>query len=101
MAATQAIDVAPRKSAGFDHVGEATGASLSRSRPTYESFTNVSQNGCFESDRVIKSGYVEKRTKTKVCWRPLATADDQVTNPPNVELEKGISRFATENVIDI
>ncbi|OWT43099.1 PH domain-containing protein [Pochonia chlamydosporia 170] len=65
MAATQAIDVAPRKSAGFDHVGEATGASLSRSRPTYESFTNVSQNGCFESDRVIKSGYVEKRTKTK------------------------------------
>lgn len=30
----------------------------------------VSSNGCFEFDRVIKCGYVEKRTKTKVC-RPV------------------------------
>ncbi len=27
----------------------------------------VNSNGCFEFDRVIKCGYVEKRTKTKVC----------------------------------
>ncbi|KAK8148609.1 hypothetical protein MY1884_000012 [Beauveria asiatica] len=30
----------------------------------------VNSNGCFEFDRVIKSGYVEKRTKTKQ-WRPV------------------------------
>ncbi|KAG8420398.1 hypothetical protein J3459_011129 [Metarhizium acridum] len=41
------------------------GASLSQSRPNYRSLANVNQNGCFESDRVIKCGYVEKRTKTK------------------------------------
>lgn len=66
MATTQAIDVTPRKSAGFDTGGEAGGASGSQSRPNYGSLTNVNQNGCFESDRVIKSGYLDKRTKTKV-----------------------------------
>lgn len=31
---------------------------------------SVSRSGCFEFDRVIKSGYVDKRTqKTKVCFR--------------------------------
>jgi hypothetical protein len=30
----------------------------------------VNSNGCFEFDRVIKSGYVEKRTKTKVRLQP-------------------------------
>ncbi|OAA65059.1 PH domain containing protein [Cordyceps fumosorosea ARSEF 2679] len=30
----------------------------------------VSSNGCFEFDRVIKCGYVEKRTKTKQ-WKPV------------------------------
>jgi hypothetical protein len=67
MAAAQAIDFAPRKSSGFDTIGEAAGASLSRSRPDYGSLTNVNQNGSFESDRVMKSGYVERRTRTKVC----------------------------------
>ncbi|KAJ3494742.1 hypothetical protein NLG97_g3888 [Lecanicillium saksenae] len=30
----------------------------------------VNSNGCFEFDRVIKCGYVEKRTKTKQ-WKPV------------------------------
>lgn len=67
-AAAQAIDVVPRNYTGYNHGGEGDTpiASLSRSRPNYGSLTNVNVNGCFESDRVIKSGYVEKRTKTKV-----------------------------------
>lgn len=39
-----------------------------RSRLAHDSFSPVNQNGSFEFDRVIKSGYVQKRTqKTKVC----------------------------------
>ncbi|KAK2594227.1 hypothetical protein QQS21_008069 [Conoideocrella luteorostrata] len=68
MAATQAIDVVPRKSVGLGDATEGEESfvpSLSHSRPNYGQLVNVNQNGCFESDRVIKSGYVEKRTKTK------------------------------------
>ncbi len=36
-----------------------------------DSFSPVNQNGSFEFDRVIKSGYVQKRTqKTKVLTAP-------------------------------
>lgn len=71
-AAAQAIDVVPRNYTGYNHGGEGDTpiASLSRSRPNYGSLTNVNVNGCFESDRVIKSGYVEKRTKTKK-WKTV------------------------------
>ena len=38
-----------------------------RSQIALETFSPVNQNGSFEFDRVIKSGYVQKRTqKTKV-----------------------------------
>lgn len=38
-----------------------------RNRLAQDSFSPVNQNGSFEFDRVIKSGYVQKRTqKTKV-----------------------------------
>lgn len=70
MAAPQTIDALPPKGPALNYGGEGDApltASLSRNRPTYDSLTNVNVNGCFESDRVIKSGYVEKRTKTKVC----------------------------------
>ncbi|KAJ6444647.1 ph domain-containingprotein [Purpureocillium lavendulum] len=67
MPEAQAIDFAPRQSTTVADIREG-GASLSRSRPTLEALaTSVNQNGCFEFDRIIKSGYVEKRTsKTKV-----------------------------------
>ncbi|TPX08975.1 uncharacterized protein E0L32_009554 [Thyridium curvatum] len=40
-----------------------------------DSFSPVHQNGCFEFDRVIKSGYVQKRTqKTKVSTFPQRTS---------------------------
>lgn len=42
-------------------------AARMRSRLVLDSFSPVNQNGSFEFDRVIKSGYVQKRTqKTKV-----------------------------------
>jgi hypothetical protein len=41
--------------------------SRSRSRLAVDAYSPVNQNGSFEFDRVIKSGYVQKRTqKTKV-----------------------------------
>lgn len=67
MAEAQAIDVAPRQGAAVYDMRDVA-SPLSRSRPNLESLAaSVNQNGCFEFDRVIKSGYVEKRTqKTKV-----------------------------------
>ncbi|KAG6017601.1 hypothetical protein E4U54_005848 [Claviceps lovelessii] len=73
MAAPQTIDALPPKGPALNYGGEGDApltASLSRNRPTYDSLTNVNVNGCFESDRVIKSGYVEKRTKTKK-WKTV------------------------------
>ncbi|KAG5920303.1 hypothetical protein E4U42_006245 [Claviceps africana] len=68
MTAAQTIDAVALKSTGYNHGGESDTpftAPLSRTRTTFEPLNNVNVNGCFESDRVIKSGYVEKRTKTK------------------------------------
>jgi hypothetical protein len=43
-------------------------ADRSGNRLGQDTFSPVNQNGSFEFDRVIKSGYVQKRTqKTKVC----------------------------------
>ena len=36
------------------------------SHPSFD-ISLVCSNGCYEFDRIIKCGYVEKRTKTKVC----------------------------------
>lgn len=42
-----------------------------RNQPKTDSYTSpVNQNGSFEFDRVIKSGYLQKRTKTKT-WRTI------------------------------
>ena len=49
-----------------------TTAPGSRSRLAVETYSPVNQNGSFEFDRVIKSGYVQKRTqKTKVRPGPV------------------------------
>jgi hypothetical protein len=41
-----------------------TDNTVTRSRPSLVAFSPVNQNGSFEFDRVIKSGYVQKRTQT-------------------------------------
>ncbi len=50
-------------------------ASASRIRTSHlslDTFSPVNQNGSFEFDRVLKSGYVQKRTrKTKVCLQAM------------------------------
>lgn len=60
MPEAQAIDVASRPIA--------TAQDVPQSRPRTDGLAaSVNQSGCFESDRVIKCGYVERRThKTKV-----------------------------------
>lgn len=51
-------------------------ASRLLSRLGLDTFSPVNQNGSFEFDRVIKSGYVHKRTsKTKVGPRTPPTVD--------------------------
>lgn len=113
MTATEAIDVVPRKITRYNGGGEGDIpiATLSRSRPNYDSLTNVNVNGCFESDRVIKSGYVEKRTKTKVCAISGHIALNEpmmahvysfnITNSYLTEMENGIPRHAAEYACNI
>ena len=42
--------------------------SRSRNRLTADAYSPVNQNGSFEFDRVIKSGYVQKRTQKTKVW---------------------------------
>ncbi|KAK5653120.1 hypothetical protein OQA88_9219 [Cercophora sp. LCS_1] len=42
-----------------------------RSRLGLDTFSPVNQNGSFEFDRVIKSGYVQKRTSKTKAWRTI------------------------------
>lgn len=66
-----------------------------------DTFSPVNQNGSFEFDRVLKSGYVQKRTrKTKVV--PLACVcfeSDLLTVVK--DLEAYLSRITTKPSIDI
>jgi hypothetical protein len=49
---------------------------IRNSHLTLDSFSPVNQNGSFEFDRVLKSGYVQKRTrKTKVRTSKLKALD--------------------------
>ncbi|TLD32975.1 hypothetical protein PspLS_00504 [Pyricularia sp. CBS 133598] len=45
-------------------------ASRLRSQLALETFSPVNQNGCFDFDRVIRCGYLQKRTKTR-SWRTV------------------------------
>ncbi|KAL2195502.1 hypothetical protein P885DRAFT_40852 [Corynascus similis CBS 632.67] len=42
-----------------------------RGRLTLDAYSPVNQNGSFEFDRVIKSGYVQKRTQKTKAWRTI------------------------------
>ncbi|KAB5570767.1 PH domain-containing protein [Coniochaeta sp. 2T2.1] len=42
-----------------------------RSRLGQDAFSPVNQNGSFEFDRVMKSGYVQKRTQRTKTWKPI------------------------------
>lgn len=45
-------------------------ASRLRAQLALETFSPVNQNGCFDFDRVIKCGYLQKRTKTR-SWKTV------------------------------
>lgn len=61
-----------------------------------DTFSPVNQNGSFAFDRVLKSGYVQKRTrKTKVIRQFLnALETDLITRP--IGLETHLSRTTTK-----
>lgn len=64
----------PESTAPQDVIGN--GIHNQRGRLALDTVTPVNQAGCFESDRVIKSGYVQKRTqKTKVCHSTSCSPD--------------------------
>ncbi|KAL2271904.1 hypothetical protein VTJ83DRAFT_1275 [Remersonia thermophila] len=50
---------------------QAIPATGSRNRLTLDAYSPVNQNGSFEFDRVIKSGYVQKRTQKTKTWRTI------------------------------
>ncbi|KJZ76041.1 hypothetical protein HIM_04497 [Hirsutella minnesotensis 3608] len=69
MSVTQAIDVVVRPGTNLSHRRDAAGG-LSRTRSKPDCLAaSVNENGCFESDRVIKSGYVERRTQKTKKWK--------------------------------
>ncbi|KAH6624461.1 hypothetical protein B0J18DRAFT_178791 [Chaetomium sp. MPI-SDFR-AT-0129] len=61
-ASSQAIPVPQRTTAP---------ESKSRTRLALDAYSPVNQNGSFEFDRVIKSGYVQKRTTKTKTWRTI------------------------------
>ncbi|PFH61797.1 hypothetical protein XA68_16225 [Ophiocordyceps unilateralis] len=68
MPETQAIPVASRPGTMLQDVRDAPGL-LSQSRPGKNDV--VTENGCFDSDRVIKCGYVERRTRKTKKWKTI------------------------------
>lgn len=55
-------------------IPDAVNSHNSHPRSRLELDTRMPVNGCFEADRVLKSGYIQKRTsKTKVSHRHLST----------------------------
>ncbi|GAB1320813.1 PH domain-containing protein [Madurella fahalii] len=50
---------------------EASTAAKPRNRLAVDTYSPVNQNGSFEFDRVIKSGYVQKRTQKTKTWRTI------------------------------
>jgi hypothetical protein len=71
-----------------------------RNRLAQDSFSPVNQNGSFEFDRVIKSGYVQKRTqKTKVC--PVPSSGIEATKLIGIDLENHIFSPSTEYAIHL
>jgi hypothetical protein len=65
-------------------------ASASRIRTSHlslDTFSPVNQNGSFEFDRVLKSGYVQKRTrKTKVCLQAMNDQNFLLITPAGLEI---------------
>ncbi|KAF4584293.1 putative PH domain-containing protein PB16A4.02c [Ophiocordyceps camponoti-floridani] len=68
MSETQPIPVAPRPETMLQDVRDASGLP-SQSRPGKTDVVN--EIGCFDSDRVIKCGYVERRTRKTKKWKTI------------------------------
>ncbi|PHH72264.1 hypothetical protein CDD83_5003 [Cordyceps sp. RAO-2017] len=69
MPATQATDVAPRLSSNPQNGCFATGSALRSRSNSHGLEASLNVNGCFESDRVTKCGYVKRRTRKTKKWK--------------------------------
>ncbi|KAI9167350.1 hypothetical protein HJFPF1_03476 [Paramyrothecium foliicola] len=71
MAALTAERLAPERSAPQAIPESKINSARPRSRLQVDTVLPVNQDGCFEADRVIKSGYVQKRTQKTKTWKPI------------------------------
>ncbi|PBP18539.1 PH domain-containing protein [Diplocarpon rosae] len=61
--------IPPLSTATLPHPTTAT--RVRHSNLNLDTFSPVNQNGSFEFDRVLKSGYVQKRTRKTKAWKPI------------------------------
>ena len=86
------LELPPPSSVAFSPASSAS--KLRKSHLQIDTFSPVNQNGSFEFDRVLKSGFVQKRTrKTKVEEAIIGKGEFQLTND-HKGLEADISRSA-------
>jgi hypothetical protein len=82
-----ALQIPPPSTVGLPPLSSSS--RIRNSHLALDSFSPVNQNGSFEFDRVLKSGFVQKRTrKTKVRYDSRITATFILI--PSVELETNI-----------
>ncbi|KAI1434923.1 PH domain-containing protein [Xylaria sp. CBS 124048] len=77
----ETVTQSPPRTAGASLPGRRTTPSIThplntavhkfRSQLAFSTSSPVNQNGSFEFDRVIKSGYVQKRTQKTKVWKPV------------------------------
>ncbi|TVY68766.1 putative PH domain-containing protein PB16A4.02c [Lachnellula suecica] len=66
---TSALQISPPSAVSLPPPTSAS--RIRNSHLTLDSFSPVNQNGSFEFDRVLKSGYVEKRTRKTKAWKRI------------------------------
>jgi hypothetical protein len=87
---TAPLQIPPPSSVSF--LPPSSASKLRSSHLQLDTFSPVNQNGSFEFDRVLKSGYVQKRTRRTKVERDLATGRNaSCTN----EIHRHGSRFSS------
>ncbi|RDW94731.1 hypothetical protein BP5796_00494 [Coleophoma crateriformis] len=77
MAASQPRAVPERTSvlhiplSGVQLPPSSSGSRIRNANNNLDTFSPVNQNGSFEFDRVLKAGYVQKRTRKTKAWKPV------------------------------
>ncbi|KAF4626186.1 hypothetical protein G7Y89_g11979 [Cudoniella acicularis] len=67
---TAALQIAPSSAVSLPPP-PSSASRIRHSHLALDTFSPVNQNGSFEFDRVLKSGYVQKRTRKTKTWKPI------------------------------